>query len=181
MFLREGEGEIEVDCARSANSAQQEPARGVSSCTGYAVCTLTFVGIAMRLRSALASSVAAFTLGLPACYVAAQPSAATPVVIGQRLQLRSRSMGDVRPYLVHRPANYDISNARYPVLVVLDGESLFQHASATADLLTAAGKIPPMPACSSAPWALSCWRSPHTHTDSHGAWDSSRWRLLGLA
>ena len=99
----------------------------------------------MTLRSALVSSLVALPLGVPGCYVAAQPSAAgTPVVVGQRLQLRSQSMGDVRPYFVHRPANYDISNARYPVLVVLDGESLFQHASATVDLLAAAGKIPPM-------------------------------------
>lgn len=98
----------------------------------------------MRLRSALLSSVAALALGLPGFHVHAQTATGTPVVVGQRWQLRSQSMGDVRPYLVHRPASYDISNARYPVLVVLDGESLFQHASATADLLAAAGKIPPL-------------------------------------
>src|ERR1044071_9674550 len=98
----------------------------------------------MGLRLALCGSVAAFALGLPCFHARAQTAVGTPVVVGQRLQLRSQSMGEVRPYLVHRPANYDISAARYPVLVVLDGEEHFQHVSSTADFLAAAGKIPPL-------------------------------------
>lgn len=98
----------------------------------------------MRLRLAVVSGLTACALGLPGFYVQAQQAAAAPIVVGRHLQLRSQSMGDVRTYLVHRPANYDISNARYPVLVVLDGEEHFQHVSATADFLAAAGKIPAM-------------------------------------
>jgi enterochelin esterase-like enzyme len=50
----------------------------------------------------------------------------------------------MRSYQVHRPRNYDLDNARYPVLLVLDGLEHFQHVSATVDLLSSAGKIPKM-------------------------------------
>jgi predicted alpha/beta superfamily hydrolase len=53
-------------------------------------------------------------------------------------------MDEVRAFQVYRPDDYDISNARYPVLIVLDGIENFQHASATADFLAEAGKIPAM-------------------------------------
>lgn len=43
---------------------------------------------------------------------------------------------------MHRPADYDGGSARYPVLLVLDGEEHFQHVSSTVDLLSSAGKIP---------------------------------------
>ena len=50
----------------------------------------------------------------------------------------------MRSFQVHRPPNYDISNARYPVLIVLDGDEHFQHVSATVDFLYGAGKMPAM-------------------------------------
>lgn len=94
----------------------------------------------MKLRLRLA----ALALGVAGLHVQALPAAGAAVVVGQRLEMRSQSMGDTRAYLVHRPASYDISNTPYPVLVVLDGEAHFQHVSATVDFLAAAGKIPPM-------------------------------------
>jgi tetratricopeptide (TPR) repeat protein len=93
--------------------------------------------IAMELRAALVLC----GLVLP-LWASAQPVA--PIVLGQRLQMRSQSLGEMRSYQVHRPGGYDISNARYPVVIVLDGEDLFQHLSTTVDLLSAAGKIPPL-------------------------------------
>jgi predicted alpha/beta superfamily hydrolase len=45
---------------------------------------------------------------------------------------------------VHRPANYDFSSARYPVLIVLDGDWNFQHASTTVDFLADDNRIPAM-------------------------------------
>ena len=99
----------------------------------------------MGLRSALGMSVAALVLGLSSLCVSAQPaSGGAPIVVGQRFELRSETMGRVRTYLVHRPADYDFSNARYPVVIVLDGNEHFQHVSATVDLLAASEKIPPM-------------------------------------
>ena len=99
----------------------------------------------MGLRSALGMSVAALVLGLCSLCVSAQPaSGGAPIVVGQRFELRSETMGEVRTYLVHRPADYDFSNARYPVVIVLDGNEHFRHVSATVDLLADSGKIPAM-------------------------------------
>ena len=99
----------------------------------------------MTLRLALGMGLSMLALGLPGFSVSAQPVATgEPIVVGQRFQLRSESMGEMRSFQVHRPANYDISNARYPVLIVLDGEDHFQHVSTTVDFLGAAGKIPAM-------------------------------------
>jgi hypothetical protein len=95
----------------------------------------------MTLRLALRIGLSTLALGLPSLCFAADGE---PIVMGQRFQLRSESMGAMRSYLVHRPPNYDISNARYPVLIVLDGNEHFQHASATVDFLAGAGRIPPM-------------------------------------
>jgi len=93
----------------------------------------------MGARSALTTCLATLGLGLPGlCY--SQP--ATGISIGQRFQLHSGIIGETRSYFVHRPASYDLSNARYPLLIVLDGESHFQHASTTADHLADANRIP---------------------------------------
>ncbi len=90
-------------------------------------------------------SLSALAFGLHSLDVAAQSgTVGEPIAVGQRFHLRSEGMGEVRSYQVHRPANYDISNARYPVLIVLDGNEHFQHVSATVDFLSAAGKIPAM-------------------------------------
>jgi len=97
----------------------------------------------MTLRFALGICVATLALGL-AGLCSAQPAAVgEPIVIGERFQLRSEAMGEMRTFQVHRPPNYDISDARYPVLIVLDGDEHFLHASTTVDFLAAAGKIPP--------------------------------------
>jgi predicted alpha/beta superfamily hydrolase len=75
--------------------------------------------------------------------IAAAP-AGEPIAIGQQFELVSPSMGETRRYQVHRPPNYDASTDRYPVLIVLDGEDDFAHASTTVDALAAADFIPPM-------------------------------------
>ena len=93
----------------------------------------------------------AFTLGLLLLVVSsglalgASPApAGEPLLLGQRFMLHSQALGEERGYQVHRPADYDISSARYPVLYVRDGAEHFQHVSATVDFLAAAGQIPPM-------------------------------------
>jgi predicted alpha/beta superfamily hydrolase len=99
----------------------------------------------MRLRIALGIGLAASALGLANLCASAQPAATgEPIVLGQRFELRSQIMDEARTFQVHRPSDYDISNARYPVLIVLDGEWQFQHVSTTVDLLSDEGKIPRM-------------------------------------
>jgi uncharacterized protein len=97
----------------------------------------------MRLRWTLGIGLAA-TLGMTGLCASAQPAAGKPIVVGQRFELRSQTMDEVRSFQVHRPPDYDVSNARYPVLLVLDGEWHFQHVSTTVDLLSDEGKIPRM-------------------------------------
>ena len=98
---------------------------------------------AMKPPSAL--GIVLCVLGQPGL-LSAQPVAGggEPIVVGQRFQLRSPSMGEVRDYQVHRPADYDTGSARYPVVFVLEGEEHFQHVSTTVDLLSGAGRIPEM-------------------------------------
>src|SRR5262245_48656883 len=98
----------------------------------------------MRLRSALGMSVAAVALGFCSLGVAQPTARGAPIVVGQRFELRSEAMGETRAYQVHLPAGYDLGTARYPIVIVLDGEENFDHVSTTVDFLAAAGKIPPM-------------------------------------
>lgn len=100
----------------------------------------------MRLVTALAMMAMAPVLPAPATAAAADPPAlaGVPLALGHQFTLRSTALGEERSYQVHRPAGYDLSVARYPVLYVTDGNEHFQHVSATVDFLAAAGKIPPM-------------------------------------
>jgi predicted alpha/beta superfamily hydrolase len=100
-------------------------------------------GVGMALNSALRMSLATLVIGLAAlCRAAAPETGSHPIVIGERYELHSQATGETRSYFVHRPEDYDLSSARYPVLVVLDGAGDFQLASTTADLLADAGRIP---------------------------------------
>jgi predicted alpha/beta superfamily hydrolase len=96
----------------------------------------------MRIPLVLRRSLSTVILGLWSLCVSAQPAAVgvgEPIIVGQRFHMR-----ETRAYQVSLPANYSIGDARYPVLIVLDGEEHFQHVSATVDFLAAAGKIPAM-------------------------------------
>jgi predicted alpha/beta superfamily hydrolase len=67
-----------------------------------------------------------------------------PVTIGHRYQLESKVLGETRSYLVRKPGGYDFSEQRYPVVVLLDGESNFLHVSATLEQLANHGRAVPM-------------------------------------
>src|SRR5262245_23436329 len=99
----------------------------------------------MTARLAIWMSLATLALSAPDLCLSAPPATpAQPITMGERFLLQSQSLGEMRSYQVHRPRNYDLGNARYPVLLVLDGLEHFQHVSATVDLLSSAGKIPQM-------------------------------------
>ncbi len=67
------------------------------------------------------------------------------VTIGQSQSLHSAVLAEDRVLQVHLPASYASAvEQRYPLLVLLDGESQFQHTVATADFLAAQGEIPEM-------------------------------------
>ena len=78
------------------------------------------------------------------CAAAHSAASGNAISIGERFELHSQVIGEMRPYFVHRPADYDLSNARYPVLVVLDAEDDFQFTSATVDFLADVNRIPAM-------------------------------------
>jgi len=99
----------------------------------------------MNWRTALMTSLAVLVSGLGGVCSAAQSAApGNTISIGERFELQSRAIAETRPYFVHRPANYDLSNARYPVLIVLDAEDDFQFTSTTVDFLADVNRIPAM-------------------------------------
>ena len=75
---------------------------------------------------------------------AGAPSQANPVVIGEVVHLRSNVLKEERTLLISKPAGYAEGADRYPVLYVLDGETLFRSSSAIAEFLAASDRIPEM-------------------------------------
>jgi len=92
---------------------------------------------------------ALFVLALAASSAFAQPAPLSPgdVVIGRREIVRSTVLGEDRPILVSVPTPPPDAprdpTARYPVLVVLDGEWSFEHTVAAARFLGGNGLLPP--------------------------------------
>jgi uncharacterized protein len=67
------------------------------------------------------------------------------VTIGRSQSLHSAVLSEDREIQVSLPASYAWSpEQRYPVLVVLDGETQFRHTAASTDFLAAQGEIPEM-------------------------------------
>jgi predicted alpha/beta superfamily hydrolase len=87
-----------------------------------------------------------FLLGALAliCFSTVEAAPNEALVIGERFELRSKALGETRRYFVHLPPRYRLSNARYPVLVVLDGDENFGHTSSTVDFLSRNDRIPQM-------------------------------------
>ncbi len=73
-------------------------------------------------------------------------SQAQPAVLqnGTFTTLDSSVLNEQRPLYIHLPAEYDFSESRYPVLVVLDADWHFRKVVGTVDHLSASEKIPSM-------------------------------------
>jgi hypothetical protein len=71
-------------------------------------------------------------------------SQGSPVVIGQSVQLQSSTLKESRSLLISKPAGYDNSTDRYPVLYLLDGETRFHYASGIAGFLAENDRVPKM-------------------------------------
>lgn len=68
--------------------------------------------------------------------------AGTPLVLGERLQLPSKVMGEERTLFVSVPDSYARTTRIYPVLYLTDAETQFEHTSATAKFLARNGFMP---------------------------------------
>ena len=66
------------------------------------------------------------------------------IVIGKKVKIISEVLGEERTILVYLPRNYENTNAKYPVLYVLDGGGHFHHLTGIVDFLSRQGKIPRM-------------------------------------
>lgn len=69
---------------------------------------------------------------------------ASPVVIGETVQLQSNILKESRSLLISKPAGYDDGTDRYPVLYLLDGETHFHYTSGIVNFLSKDDRIPPM-------------------------------------
>lgn len=68
-----------------------------------------------------------------------------PVEEAEEYVVLSERLGEERPYQVHLPTGYDPdAEARYPVLIVLDGDGQAPHTARTADMLARMGLAPKM-------------------------------------
>ena len=81
--------------------------------------------------------------GAAAATAPVDPATTEAVQLGFRLTFRSAILGEERPLLVRLPASYPrFASQRYPVLVLLDGETHFLHASGLAEYLAFQGVMP---------------------------------------
>ena len=71
-------------------------------------------------------------------------SQASPVVIGEAVQLQSSTLKESRTLLISKPAGYDNSKDRYSVLYLLDGETHFHYTTGIASFLSGNDRIPKM-------------------------------------
>jgi predicted alpha/beta superfamily hydrolase len=66
------------------------------------------------------------------------------IVIGERVKLQSEILHEERTILIYRPANYNYSQSRYPVLYLLDGNFHFHHVTGIIQYLSQQRLIPSM-------------------------------------
>ena len=72
------------------------------------------------------------------------PGQASPVSIGETVQLHSNILKESRSLLISKPAGYDDSTDRYSVLYLLDGETHFHYTSGIVNFLAKHDRIPEM-------------------------------------
>ena len=75
-------------------------------------------------------------------FAASVTHAGTPLVLGERIQLPSKVMGEERTLYVSLPPSYARTTRSYPVLYLTDAEAQFEHTSATARFLARTGVMP---------------------------------------
>jgi hypothetical protein len=103
----------------------------------------------MRVRMFVALAAAGLVSASPLRAQSGSPpssltSPSLPVIIGERTTFRSAVLGAEYPLVIYRPGGYERNNERYPLLILLDGDAHFHHATGVVDFLVANQRIPPM-------------------------------------
>ena len=75
-------------------------------------------------------------------FAASVTRAGAPIVLGERLPLPSKVMGEERTLFVSVPDSYTRTTGAYPVLYLTDAETQFEHTTATAAFLARNGLMP---------------------------------------
>ncbi|AFE08189.1 Ferri-bacillibactin esterase BesA [Corallococcus coralloides DSM 2259] len=76
---------------------------------------------------------------------AALAAGETPIVVGTRITLTSKVLGEERPLMIHLPGGYEAApTERYPVLYVLDAETHFVHVAGMVEFLARTRHLPEM-------------------------------------
>jgi uncharacterized protein len=71
-------------------------------------------------------------------------SPGSPVVIGETVELQSNQLKESRSLLISKPAGYDESMDRYPVLYLLDAETHFHYTTGIVGFLAGNDRMPKM-------------------------------------
>jgi predicted alpha/beta superfamily hydrolase len=71
-------------------------------------------------------------------------AAAQSIELGERLTVRSDTLGEERVIFVRTPRQYATTTERYPVLYLTDGEAQFAHTAATVEFLARNARMPEM-------------------------------------
>jgi predicted alpha/beta superfamily hydrolase len=67
-----------------------------------------------------------------------------PLVMGEIIKIHSKILNEDRPLWVHCPTNYKYSEAKYPVLYLLDGDAHFFHVTGIINFLSSLSNMPGM-------------------------------------
>ena len=65
-------------------------------------------------------------------------------IIGKAIRIRSTVLNEERTLLINLPDDYDVSQRRYPVLFLLDGDAHFHHVTGIVHYFTIRNMIPPL-------------------------------------
>ena len=80
---------------------------------------------------------------LPASLLA-ETNDSKPFVIGETITLKSDILNEDRQIMISKPAGYDQSSAKYPVMYLLDGNAHFHHTTGIIQFLSSVGNMPQM-------------------------------------
>ena len=67
-----------------------------------------------------------------------------PIVIGERVSIRSGVLNEDRPLWIYTPPGYEQSSDRFPVLYLLDAGDHFHHTTGVTQFLSANNRMPAM-------------------------------------
>ena len=65
-------------------------------------------------------------------------------IIGKAIKIKSAVLDEERTILVNLPDDYDVSQRKYPVLFLLDGDAHFHHVTGIVHFFTTRNMIPPL-------------------------------------